>query len=251
MPASERTWRSDQLMPASELDAPDQLDGAQDLGQVGSEGDEFSQGEVALDGQDAAVPDDGDGAEVGDQVEQGNVEGLLAGGFGGQAEPGFVLFQEAVDFPVFLGEGFDDLCAAEILFQAGGQDGELVLDFDGEGAEDFSEGVGPVEQEGEHQHDQEGQVGIHREQDDGGGDEQKRALDQAQNSPPGKEADAFDILDRAGEDLPGLGLIVEGEGQGVEFVLDFVAEVKGDLLGDFFRPFPLVVGEEAFEEGEA
>ena len=46
---------------------------------------------------------------------------------------------------------------------------------------------------------------------DGGGDEQQHPFQNAQGGPPGQEAHAFHILDGAGEQLAGLGLIVEGK----------------------------------------
>ena len=58
---------------------------------------------------------------------------------------------------------------------------------------------------------QQAQLPIHDQHDDCSNNQQQRAIQDADGCAPGQKADAFDILDGAGKQLSGLGLIVEGK----------------------------------------
>ena len=127
---------------------------------------------------------------------------------------------------------------------------ELVLYLKGEGAEAAAEDVGAMDKGGDGDEDEEGEAGIHPDQDGGGEEDQNAAFDEAEDGAAGEEADALDVLHGAGEYLAGFGAVVEGEGEGGEFLEEFSAQVVGDVLGGDFAPLALVEDDDAFEEGE-
>ena len=75
-----------------------------------------------MDDQIAAVPNDSDGANIGDEVNEGHIDRLQSCGTSRQIEPIVILLIKPLNFGIFLGEGFDDACAAQVLLQAGGED---------------------------------------------------------------------------------------------------------------------------------
>ena len=87
---------------------------------------------------------------------------MHAGSRGGKIEPLVVLLLEAGDLGVFLGVGFHHRAAAQVLFDGGGQDGQLLLDLEGERAETGAKLEGR-DQEGHGEQYENGQAKVHEE----------------------------------------------------------------------------------------
>ncbi len=109
-------------------DHADAAHGHYQLAQVGRECHQFAQGKLAADHEQAAVPDDEDRADIGDQIEHGHVDGAQAHCEGRQIEPRLVLALEALDLGALLGKGLDDARPAQVLLQPRGQHAQLLLD---------------------------------------------------------------------------------------------------------------------------
>ncbi len=157
-------------------DEAETADGVDELADVGDEGDDFAEGDLTGDVLSATEEDDDDDAEVGDEKEEGHVEGLHAGGEGGETEPVVVFALEAGGFGFFLDIGFDLACAAQVLLDGGGEDGELFLDLEGKRAVTGAKLEGTTDQEGHGEEDEDGQAVVHEEHGDGGGDEEQAAI---------------------------------------------------------------------------
>ena len=183
----------------------------QQLSEVSREGHQFAQGQPALHDQCAAVPDDRNGAEVGDKIHQRQVDGLQPGCPDCQAEPDVVLRLEASDLGLFLGETLDHPRAAQVLFEQGRDHGELLLDGQRHRAESAAEVERPVGQEGHGQHGQDGKARVHQRQRHGGGRQQQCALDGPQKRPAGQEAYDVHVLNGASQQLPAARPVEIGE----------------------------------------
>jgi hypothetical protein len=102
--------------------------GARQLAHIGGEGDERADGQRAEDHEAPTVEQDKNQARAGDQLEQGLAERVHARG--ADVEPKQVpdLVFEAADLVVLLGKGLDDARTAQVLLEAGGHVGHLLLD---------------------------------------------------------------------------------------------------------------------------
>ena len=103
------------------------------MGEVGDESHHFAQGQFSPDNQKAAKPDDNDGGEIGDQVQQRDVQRSEPGSGRGQAEPLLIFGLKSVDLCIFLGKCLDNAGAAQILFQPRRQHCQLLLNLDRQG----------------------------------------------------------------------------------------------------------------------
>ena len=157
-------------------DEAEPADGVDELADVSDEGDDFAEGDVSGDILLTAEEDDNDDAEVGDEKEEGHIEGLHAGGEGGETEPMVVFTLEASSFGFFLDIGFDLACTAQVLLDGGGQDGELLLDLEGKRAVTGAKLEGATDQEGHGEEDKDSQAIVHEEHSNGGGDEEQAAI---------------------------------------------------------------------------
>ncbi len=225
-------------------------DGVDQLAQVGAEGDHLTQAELALDHGAPAKPDDQRRAQVGQQEQQRQVEGLQPGGISREVKPALVRLGEARGLGGALGKGFDHLGAAQVLLYDGRQHPHLTLDLHRKRA------VAPAKLEGcqqqerhEHQHQQR-QAGVHPDQGQAGAQHQQQRFEHAQGGPPGEEADALHILHGARQQVAGLGLVVEREGQDGELALDIIAQVIGHVLRGDLAPAAFQKGQPAAQQGQ-
>ena len=87
-------------------------------------------------------------------------------------------------------------------------------------------------------------------EDDGDGPEGDDGADHAEEAERQRVAHGLDVRGHARHELAGLGVVVEGEAEGLEVAVEAVAQVIGDELRDLLREVALAVGGEAAQRAD-
>ena len=218
---------------------------------VGGKSDHLAQRQAPVHYQRAAIPDDEDGSQVCDQIEEGHVEGLLAGGPGRKLKPAIVFDIETGHFGRFLCERLHDTGAAQILLQVRGQHGQLLLNGQGQRPKAAAKACGPVGQQRHRPQSQKCQVRVHESLKDHRAQEQDQAFGQAQERAPGHEANPIHILDGAREELAHLSAVVIGERKRRQLPIQCIAQIVGHPLRGNLSPTAGQKGQDAPDDHQA
>jgi hypothetical protein len=205
--------------------------------QVAVERDQGAQGDLAVDGQPAPVPEDRGQAELGEDAQQGGVEGAQPRRLQVLVEDGAGLGLQAAGLLVLAAERLDHPDPGRRLLDHGGQLADLLLHLPVDAVQAAVEPQRPVDQrrgQGEDDQAEAGREQPHLHRRDGKGDQVEDHEDQA----PGDEvAQRAHVRGGPGQQLPrGHAVVVGGlEGQQVagqavaQVVLDVGAAPPGDV----------------------
>ena len=173
----------------------------------------------------SAEPQDEDGTQ-GDQQGRGGhdlaplleypelaVIQILVGGF------------EAADFMCLTGKGAHHLHPGDIFLQFGGELAQDIIDVQEQLADALAEAGGDHHQRNHRQQGNEGQQRVAGEQDHQDSDQQQGHPDQLDDAVTGKTLHRAHILDAAADQLAGLGMVVEAEGEALNVIVEPVAQV--------------------------
>ncbi len=215
------------------VDAGQGLDGAEEPPPVGAEGDEVAGGEAAVgDHEVAADADHADVAEEADGAAEGEKEVAGVDGFDLLDVVGLGGVLEAFGFLFFAAEDFDDSQAGEIFLQAGGDVAETLA---GGGVDGADAVVEIAEQDVHEQQGGEGGGGhapVHGHDDeDGGGPEQAFADDDV-DAVDDEGLEFIDVVHGAAHEIADALALEVAEALGLELVVDLVAQVADEFLGD-------------------
>ncbi len=208
-------------------------DRADELGQVGGEGDERAERDLAPGGQPAAEREHGDLAERGHGLEGGRVAGVQPDGAQPPGEEAPPDLAELAGLLVLLAEPLDDPDPGDGPVHDAGDGGGLALGVPGGGEEaglgtagDEPEGGGDGEgdereREGEPRHDHQG-------------DEEEQHVPDGHREHEQQPLDQLEVAGGAADDLPGgqlvLTLPVEPGDRRVHVRTQIVLDVQGCLL---------------------
>ena len=204
--------------------------------QVGVEGDQRAQGDLAVDGQPAAVPEDRGQAELGQDAQQGGVEGAEPRRLQVLVEDRAGLALQAAGLLVLPPERLDHPDPGRRLLDHGGQLADLLLDLPVDAVQAAVVAQRPVDQrrgQGEHDQAEAGreQPHLHRRDDEG-----DHVEDHEHQAPGDEVAQRAHVRGRPGQQLAGRHPVVVGglEGQQVadQAVAQVVLDVGPDPPGD-------------------
>jgi len=142
----------------------------------------------------------------------------------------------------------DDTDAAERFGEAAGDFGVDLGALAEDGADDLE---GSLEDEGEGGHDDEGQQRhAYGDVHEVGEGEQRGedATDEVDDTGADEVADAFDVVHDAGDEGAGAVLVVEGDGEFADVLLDLHAELGDEALAGFGEQLGEGVGSNALDE---
>ncbi len=215
---------------------------ADDLGrvhehhQVGVEGDEGAERQVALDDLTPPVPEqEGDG-QVGDEGDEGDVDGPRARRVDARLEDARAARAELGELVVLAGEDAHDARPDHVLLGRRGHVGEALLDVLEDRLQALAETPGHDQQGGQEGEREQGQPPVHHQQDHGHGDHHDE-VDGEEDEPVAEEhAHVLHVAHRPRHELPGRPAVVVGEGLpqevGPEAVAQVVLDAEARLAAD-------------------
>ena len=136
-----------------------------------------------------------------------------------------------------------------MLLEDGVEAGEAYLRFGEEGLADPPEYGEGDEGQGQNGQDDQGQAGVGEQEHHQAAHQQDYRLHGHEEPWPTK-THLLHVVGGPDHELPGLGAVVVGERQPLDFGVEIVAEVEGDALGDALRQVALGEGEEPAHGGE-
>ncbi len=207
--------------PAQVADGPDDLDHQAGVGQVGPWGDD------AVDGQERAQVEAGQGLHAAEDVRHRPVGAVHGDEPAPPEELLPVLLLELHALVVLAGEGLHHPDAGQVLLEAAGEPGLLLL-VGLVGLPDLLEEVeGEEEHQGDDHHGVEGQAHVQGEER--GEVHQEEQGDAANADDLLREETAHRVHVRGGplQQLPGLHGVVVGEGQPLDVIVEEVAQAQG------------------------
>ena len=237
---------------AGSVDQPGQLLGrAAQHEQVAVEGHQRPDGQLAVQHHLAAKPQDQQGAGGDQELGGGHDLGPFAHHGHPAVEQGAVGLPEALHLIRLAGKGAHHLHAADVFLQAGRQVAQGAVHVEEKAAD------APPEIRGDQDQRDHGQQGDGRQASVGGkeqgGDARQQQGDarQVNQSRAGKALDGAHIFDAAADELAGLRMVVVGEREVLDVVIQAVAQVVAHALGHPLGSITLEVGQRGFEQADA
>jgi len=137
------------------------------------------------------------------------------------------------------------------LLQPGRDFGQLPLDAQSQGTQLSAEVERTQREKGNDEQGQARDLRVHGEQDGDGRHREHDAFRQPQDCTAREKADALDILDRAGQQLPRFGPVVIREGERSQLVVDIAPQVVRHALRCDLGPPALEVEGRSLEQGQS
>ncbi len=229
-------------------DHGEHADGADELREVGGEGDEGAERDLSLGGHPAAEGQHGDLGERGHGLEGGGVAGVEPDGpqpSGEEPAPGLA---ELAGLLLLLPEALDDAYAGHGPVDDARDGGGLALRVPGGGEELLAAALGDEPERGGHQQRDDGQQRRQPQHDPEGYPEEQEVPDRHREH----EEQALDELEVGGgasDDLPGGQLVLAPPVEPGDGVVHVGAQVVLHVEGEASAVVPAYVGEGVHEQG--